>query len=152
MMKKASQNNANAAVGVATAFPSRPICPSDPSRQALQSSGNPRERNSSNVFESLSTQSFVPKAKSGRVMTVDPRRSQPNSQPMMHSWSQRGRESAPGPSAPKKAKIQTPILQRNYEIGTVVMAKYLKYSYWPAIVVKRPIFSINRSLTNGRTR
>ena len=50
------------------------------------------------------------------------------------------------PSVPKKAKIVE--YARSYELGEVVMAKYLKYSYWPAIVVKRPPFSIDRSLSN----
>jgi len=98
----------------------------------------------SNVFASFA-RPYDPNLKSRRIVSVEPQRTmQLNHSSLMKRPvdNKIGRQSALPASSKKPRLSMPPRLVRSYDIGTVVMAKYLKYSYWPSIVVKRPPFSI----------
>lgn len=101
----------------------------------------------SNVFASFA-RPYDPNLKPRRILSVEPQRKlQPNHNSLMKRPVdiKFGRQSALPASLKKPRLSMPPSLLRSYDIGTVVMAKYLKYSYWPAIVVKRPPFSIENA-------
>ena len=134
---------------------------SQASRQATASiPSDPRiSRSHSNVFQSLKNLSSNDTGTPSKPVDPPPkgRQSQPLATQLKRPMESRSghlsiapRSKAGGPSTPKKARAP-PCFQRSYEVGTVVMAKYLKYSFWPGIVVKRPAFSIDRSFANGGT-
>ena len=99
---------------------------------------------SANVFESLAKSSG---SKARNAISVDPRRSlQFNHSPPQHQLQSKRPAAASFSVAPLK-KVRPMGLARSYEIGTVVLAKFGKFSFWPAIVVKKAEFSLVRSIS-----
>ena len=140
--------------------PSGQFTPASPaSHQATASiPSDPRfNRSNSNVIQSLKNPSSNHTSTPSEPVNPPGRQSQPVAQQLKRPVERRSgslsvapRSKAGGPSTPKKARVP-PRLQRTYAIGTVVMAKFQKYSFWPGIVVKRPASSIDRSFANGGT-
>lgn len=122
--------------------PKSPDAPSTSKESKQQAQHHRIICSSANIFESL-TQSVDLKPRN--AASVDPRRSiqhnlvlQQQQQQHLTQLKRKGSVSA-GP--PRKIMEVKPLgLVPSYDIGTVVLAKYLKYSYWPALVVKRPEF------------